>query len=97
MPKFAIMGCGGVGGYFGAKPARAGNDTIFIARGKHLEVMRRDGLRMEGPNESFNANAVATDDTGSIGRVDFILLAVKQRRSTRLSNARSQTAHDIVR
>ena len=41
--RFGIMATGGVGGYFGAMLARGGKDVAFIARGAHLEAMRKDG------------------------------------------------------
>jgi 2-dehydropantoate 2-reductase len=75
--SFEFIGSGGVGGYFGARLARAGNETIFVARGQHIEAIRRDGLRIEEPNESFVVRAAATDDTNEIGRVDYIVSAVK--------------------
>ena len=77
MPRFAIIGSGGVGGYFGAKLARAGHETIFVARGQHLEAIRQAGLRIEEPDESFVVGATATDDTEEIGCVDYIVFAVK--------------------
>ena len=45
--KIAVMGPGGVGGYFGARLAAAGNDVTFVARGTHLAAMRRGGLRLD--------------------------------------------------
>ncbi len=45
--KIAMMGSGGVGGFFGGRLANAGYDVSFIARGAHLEAMRRDGLTIE--------------------------------------------------
>ena len=47
--RIAIMGSGGVGGYFGAKLVRGGADVSFIARGSHLTAMREHGLAIEGP------------------------------------------------
>ncbi len=77
-PRFAIMGSGGVGGFFGAALARAGYDTTFIARGRHLDAMRENGLRIEGPDDSFRlAPVMATDDPQEVGPVDFVLFAVK--------------------
>jgi 2-dehydropantoate 2-reductase len=76
-PSFAIMGSGGVGGYFGARLARAGFDTTFVARGAHLRAMRESGLRVEDTGESFSVPAKATDDPREIGPVDFVLFAVK--------------------
>ncbi len=77
-PRFAIMGSGGVGGYFGACLAQAGFDTWFVARGAHLDAMRSDGLRIEGPDGSVAVHAVkATDEPADIGPVDFVLFSVK--------------------
>jgi 2-dehydropantoate 2-reductase len=45
--KIAMMGTGGVGGYYGVRLAQAGHEVVFIARGAHAEAMRRDGLRIE--------------------------------------------------
>ena len=47
--RIAFMGAGGLGGYFGARLSQGGADVHFIARGAHLEAMRSDGLRVEGP------------------------------------------------
>jgi 2-dehydropantoate 2-reductase len=44
--RFAILGSGAVGGYFGAKLARSGQDVTFIARGAHLEAIRARGLEI---------------------------------------------------
>ena len=45
--RIAVMGTGAVGGYFGAKLAAAGHELVFIARGKQLEAMQRDGLQVK--------------------------------------------------
>lgn len=76
-PAFAIMGSGGVGGYFGAYLARAGFPVTFIARGAHLDAIRENGLIVECPEETFTVSAAATADPGEIGVVDFILFSVK--------------------
>ncbi len=41
--NIVIYGTGGVGGYFGARLAQAGNKVIFIARGKHLKAIKKEG------------------------------------------------------
>jgi 2-dehydropantoate 2-reductase len=76
-PTFAIMGSGGVGGYFGARLARAGFDTTFVARGAHLHAMRQTGLSVEEPGDAFCIQVKATDDPREIDPVDFVLFAVK--------------------
>jgi len=75
--RIAVMGAGGLGGYFGARLCLGGADVHFIARGKHLEAMRQDGLRIAGPEPLHVAHVAATDDAGSIGAVDLVMLCVK--------------------
>jgi 2-dehydropantoate 2-reductase len=76
--KIAIIGSGGVGGYFGGRLAAGGHDVTFIARGNHLEAMRKDGLRILSALGDLHLPKVkATDDTAGIGPVDVVLIAVK--------------------
>jgi 2-dehydropantoate 2-reductase len=76
--KIAIMGSGGVGGYFGAKLALAGNDVTFIARGAHLDAIRKNGLLVKTDTAELKVNpARATDDPASIGPVDMVLFTTK--------------------
>lgn len=76
--RIAVIGAGGVGGGFGAALARAGADVTFVARGAHLEAIRRDGLRVEGDRGTTVVHpAQATDDPGSIGPVDAGPFCVK--------------------
>lgn len=76
--RIAIIGSGGVGGYFGGKLACAGHDLHFLARGAHLAAMRERGLRVDSISGDFVLEAVqATDDPGAIGPVDLAVVAVK--------------------
>ncbi len=76
--RFAVMGSGGVGAYFGARLATAGADVTFIARGEHLKAIRADGLRVLSPlGDMHIAPAQATGDATAIGTVDAVLFAVK--------------------
>ncbi len=76
--KIAVMGAGGIGGYFGARLAAAGEEVAFIARGAHLDAMRHDGLRIESANGDVHLNApVVTDASAEIGPVDLVLFTVK--------------------
>jgi 2-dehydropantoate 2-reductase len=76
--RIAIMGSGGVGGYFGARLAQGGADVTFVARGDHLAAMQRQGLRIESTTAPLHLPKVqATDDPASIGPVDLILFCVK--------------------
>lgn len=76
--KIAVMGSGGVGGYFGAKLARAGSDVTFIARGAHLAAMRAGGLRVKSQLGDIHIEAPkVTDDPAGVGPVDLVLFGVK--------------------
>jgi len=76
--RIAVFGVGGAGGYFGAKLARAGEDVTFIARGEHLEAIRRAGLTVETPGgEIVIRPARATDEPAQLGAVDAVLVGVK--------------------
>jgi 2-dehydropantoate 2-reductase len=77
--RIAIFGAGSVGGYFGGRLAlAAADDVVFIARGAHLQALRRPGLRVESRQGDFSVPSVqATDDPTHVGPVDAVLLAVK--------------------
>jgi 2-dehydropantoate 2-reductase len=76
--RIAILGSGGVGGYFGGRLASAGADVSFIARGAHLAALRERGLRIESPDGNIDVPKVsATDDPATIGPVDVVFFAVK--------------------
>ncbi len=47
--RIAIVGVGGVGGFFGGRLAQAGEDVFFVARGAHLQALQTQGLRVDGP------------------------------------------------
>jgi 2-dehydropantoate 2-reductase len=75
--RIAIMGSGGLGGYFGARLARGGADVHFIARGRHLAAMRSEGLRIEGPEPMHLPQVQATDQPAEVGVADVVMLCVK--------------------
>jgi 2-dehydropantoate 2-reductase len=75
--RIAFMGSGGFGGYFGARLCKGGADVHFIARGKHLQAMRSEGLRVEGPEPIHIDRVNATEDPREVGPVDFVMLCVK--------------------
>ena len=76
--RIAVFGAGSVGGYFGGRLAQAGEEVIFIARGEHLRVLQTQGLRVDSQQGDFIIQpALAVDDPGQVGRVDFVLVGVK--------------------
>ncbi len=76
--RIAILGAGGVGGYFGGRLARAGHDVTFVARGAHLAALRARGLNIEsGLGSATIRTATFTDDVGGIAPCDVVMLCVK--------------------
>lgn len=76
--RIAIIGAGGVGGYFGGRLAQAGNDVTFIARGAHLSALRTHGLRLESINgDAHIPHVQATDTPTDVEPVDIIIVSVK--------------------
>ena len=85
--RIAIMGSGGMGGYFGGMLARAGEDVHFIARGAHLEAMQASGLTIKTSKDGeFNIPVKATDDPTDIGAVDLVLFCVKTYDTEEIAN-----------
>lgn len=76
--RIAVIGTGGVGGYFGARLAKAGHDVVFVARGTHLAAMRTQGLRVESAGGDVVLDRVeATDDPATLAPVDVAMFCVK--------------------
>lgn len=81
--KIAVIGAGGVGGYFGGKLADAGCDVTLIARGAHLKAIRENGLKIEDPDGNISTREIATLDSnqdlpGQTDQVtDLVIIAVK--------------------
>jgi 2-dehydropantoate 2-reductase len=76
--RIAVMGAGGVGGYFGARLAQAGHDVVFVARGRHLAAMRERGLTVKSAGGDIHVRApVVTDDPSTVPPAEVVLFAVK--------------------
>ncbi|MCW2915143.1 MAG: 2-dehydropantoate 2-reductase [Actinomycetia bacterium] len=75
--RVAVVGAGAIGAYVGAALHRAGAEVHLIARGAHLEAVRRDGVRVLSPRGDFTARPPATDDPHEIGPVDHVFLGLK--------------------
>ncbi|MGZ5146536.1 MAG: ketopantoate reductase family protein, partial [Burkholderiales bacterium] len=77
--KIAVLGSGGVGGFYGGRLAHAGYDVSFVARGAHLAAMRSQGLTIENAAQGdiHVPRVKVTDDPATIGEVDLVLIAVK--------------------
>ncbi len=75
--KIAVVGAGGVGGYYGGLLARAGLNVSFLCRGAHLEAIMKRGLTVESYRGDFRVDVQATDDPAEIGVSDVVLFCVK--------------------
>ena len=78
MAKILVMGTGAVGGFFGAKLARAGHDVVFVARGENLSALKERGLRIESFEGDFEIRPLnAVETPAAAGRCDIVLVGVK--------------------
>jgi len=75
--RIAVMGAGGVGGYFGGRLAQAGHQVSFVARGKHLNALRTKGLTLKSPLGDAKIKAKAAEDPAELGDAEVVLFAVK--------------------
>ncbi|HYO57642.1 2-dehydropantoate 2-reductase [Archangium sp.] len=75
--RFAIVGSGAVGGYFGARLVQAGHEVTFLARGANLEALRQRGLEIRGTAGDVRVPVHAESDPARVGPVDVVMLAVK--------------------
>jgi len=75
--RIAVLGSGGIGGYYGALLARSGHDVVFIARGAHPEAMQRRGLTVRTSEGESTIPVTASADTAGVGTVDLVLFSVK--------------------
>jgi 2-dehydropantoate 2-reductase len=76
--RIIVFGAGGVGGYFGARLAQAGHEVGFVARGRHLETMRTQGLRVKSALGDIELKSPrASDDPAALGPADVVIFAVK--------------------
>ncbi|MCH8893936.1 MAG: 2-dehydropantoate 2-reductase [Chloroflexi bacterium] len=76
--KVAVIGAGGVGGYFGGLLAQAEHEVTFIARGAHLQAIKENGLRVESQLDgTFTVPGNATDNTAELEEQDLVLFTVK--------------------
>jgi 2-dehydropantoate 2-reductase len=83
--RVAIVGAGAIGGYMGAALARGGSDVILIARGAHLDAIRRDGIRVLSERGDLHERLEATDDMAAVTGADLVVLGVKAYSLTELA------------
>jgi len=85
--RILIAGAGAIGGYMGARLARAGEDVTLFARGAHLNAMRERGLRIISAEGDFEARPTLIDSLTNAGTFDVIIVGVKAHALTSLAPA----------
>jgi 2-dehydropantoate 2-reductase len=75
--KICVYGAGAIGGYMGVQLARAGAEVSLVARGPHLEAMRKDGLKLLIDGEERVERLNCTDDPKELGPQDYVIVALK--------------------
>lgn len=83
--KFLIAGAGAIGGYLGARMARAGFDVTLFARGPHLKAMQEHGVRVRSVEGDFEAHPRIIGSLEEAGPMDVVLLGVKAHSVTQLA------------
>lgn len=93
--KIAIIGTGGIGGYFGGKLANAGYDVTFLARGKHLLALKENGLKVKSIQGDFHVEVVnATDNINKIGKCDLVILCLKAWQVKEIASELNSILHE---
>lgn len=87
--KFLILGAGGIGSYFGARLLHAGNEVVFVARGKHLLALQQYGLKLQHPEFCFN-DTIFSDSIENIIkfnplRYDAVIITTKSTSTPKLA------------
>ena len=85
--RIVIAGAGAIGGYIGARLAKAGADVVLFARGPHLQAMQTRGLRVTSADGDFEVRPQVTGDLTTIGKADVVFLGVKAHGLTTLAPA----------
>ncbi len=75
--KICIFGAGAIGGYMGAKLAKAGADVSLVARGPHLAAMQANGLRLIEEDGDFTVPVTASDNAADLGEQDYVIVTLK--------------------
>lgn len=91
--RLGIVGAGGIGGFLAGALARAGLSVGVVARGRHLEAIRRDGLRVESDLGSFTARVDAAADLRELAPFDALLLTFKSHQWSALLPQLEPFAH----
>src|SRR5262245_11743806 len=96
--RFLVYGAGAIGGVVGGRLSQAGHPVTFVARGAHLDALRRGGLRLESPDslDTLRVDVVASPEEAAIDSGDFVLLTMKTQDVETASRALARCAPDVT-
>ncbi len=75
--KICIFGAGAIGGYMGVKLAQVGTDVSLVARGPHLEAMKKNGLRLIEGESDVTVPVIASENPKDLGFQDYLIITLK--------------------
>jgi 2-dehydropantoate 2-reductase len=75
--KICIFGAGAIGGYMGAKLAQVGADVSLVARGSHLDAMKKNGLRLIEKDSDVTVPVTASENLDELGFQDYLIITLK--------------------
>jgi 2-dehydropantoate 2-reductase len=90
--RFAIIGAGGIGSFYGSKLHQAGHDVLFIGQGKHLEAIQENGLTVNHDKFNFHGKVKATDFNDFLSNhradsFDVVMICTKASTTTRIAQS----------
>ncbi len=85
--KITIYGAGTIGGYLGALLSKAGEDVSLIARGPHLEAIKKNGLALDMGGERIVTHPKATDNPAQLGEQDYVIVSLKAHSAVNVVDA----------
>jgi 2-dehydropantoate 2-reductase len=83
--KIAVVGCGAVGSYYGARLSRAGHEVHFLLRTDY-DAVRRRGVLIRSPQGDFRAQPKCARRPEEIGPSDLVLIALKSTANDQFAN-----------
>ena len=83
--KVAVVGCGAVGSFYGAKLARAGHEVHFLLRSDY-DVVRRQGVLIRSPEGDFQVHPRSARYPTEIGLAELVLIGLKSTANDQFAN-----------
>jgi 2-dehydropantoate 2-reductase len=84
--KIGIMGAGAIGAFIGSVLQRSGHEVTFIARGQHLEAIKKNGLIIETNSEIYKVDGTFSNDPSALYESDLVLFCVKSNDTEETAN-----------